>query len=81
MSDEKINIPKDKVESIILTKTPQPFILKLKSVKLIMMILFTGLFTYLLYDKVISETSYVSMITILLLSYFGANVGSKLAKR
>ena len=50
---------------------------KLKSIKLYMTFLFTGLFTYLLIIKSLNPENYVSLMTIIVLSYFGANVGSK----
>ena len=54
---------------------------KLKSIKLYMTFVFTGLFTYLLIIKSLTPENYVSLMTIIVLSYFGANVGSKFIKK
>ena len=79
MIEQEVKIPANKVEKIILTKNTIPFTSKLKSIKLMLTFIFTILFTSLLITKYITETAYVSMITILLLSSFGGNVASKYA--
>jgi len=55
--------------------------MKLKSIKLWLTIAFTGLFTYLLMSKNISETIYSNLLTIIILSYFGANTVIKFNKK
>jgi len=54
--------------------------MKLKSIKLWLTIAFTGLFTYLLISKNISEDIYSNLLTIIILSYFGANTAIKFNK-
>ena len=53
---------------------------KFTSRKLILTILFTALFTILLIKKTIAEGVYSDLMTIMLLSYFGANAAIKLKK-
>jgi len=79
MIEQEVKIPADKIESIKLVNPSIPFLSKLKSIKLMLTFIFTLLFTTLLIMKYITETAYVSMITILLLSSFGGDVASKYA--
>ncbi len=78
---DDIKIPSDKVESITLKKDKVPFRAKLKSIKLILTFLFVSLFVWLLKDSSIGETSFVSLVTIIIVSYFGANASGKFIKK
>ena len=53
---------------------------KLKSIKLYMTMAFTILFTILLAKSILDQQSYVSLMSIMLMSYFGANAVTKFAK-
>jgi len=50
---------------------------KFFSIKLMLTIFYTVLFTFLLKEKMITETPYVNLITIIITVYFTANVGTK----
>ena len=77
----EVKIPSDKVESIVLKKDEVPFTSKLKSIKLILTVVFVSLFVWLLKDKSISEVSFVNLISIIVISYFTANTTGKFTKR
>ncbi len=79
MTEDTVVIPSNKVESITLTNPRTPFTEKLKSIKLGLTFLFVGLFVWLLKDGSIGEVSFVSLTTIIIVSYFGGNIGTKFA--
>lgn len=55
----------------------RPFKEKIKSIKLWTTIILSMLFTLLLTKYFISESSYVSLVTILIISFFGSNTATK----
>jgi len=81
LENSEVKIPSDKVKSITLASPRLPFWQKFNSIKLLLTFLYEGLFIYLLKDESIGEVSFVSLTTIIVASYFGAQTAGKFVKR